>query len=165
MKNCADYSIEPFDMSGWHRRQRALYAHWRGLPRGGKRLPARAAFDPFEIPETLGWLWLVDVHRAPFRLRCRLFGTLLARAVHEDITGQWMDERPLSDPQRPTNAARLRATALDGRATHARTPPILKHGEIWSSVESLLLPFATDGETPDIVLGVTTYYRADGSAV
>lgn len=70
-----------------------------------------------------------------------------------------------SDPQRPLDATRLRLTAIDGLATWARTPPILHHGDIWSEVESLMVPFADDGEHPDILLGVSVYYRFDGSDV
>lgn len=161
----AEFSLEPFDTAAWHPRVRMFYAYWQGLPRGAGRLPARAAFDPFDIPKTLGWIWMHDIEREPFRLRCRLFGTRVAATVGVDITGQYLQSRPLSDPGRPLDETRLRATALDGCPTYARTLPILKHGDVWHAVESLMLPLADDGQTPDILLGISTYYRADGSAV
>ncbi|MFM7345434.1 MAG: PAS domain-containing protein [Tagaea sp.] len=160
-----NFVLEPFDTAGWHARQRAVYANWRALPRRRGPLPARADFDPFAVPEALGWMWLHEIERAPLRLRCRLFGTLLAKCVGVDITGEYLDMRPLSDAARPIDKARIAATALEGKPSWARTPPILKHGEIWSEVESLMLPFAADGTTPDMVLGVSTYYRADGEVV
>jgi len=160
-----EFSFEPFDTDAWHPRVRMFYACWQGLPRGAGRLPARAAFDPLDIPATLGWIWMHDIERAPFRLRCRLFGTRVAAAVGADITGQYLQSRPLSDPRRPLDDMRLRASALDGRPTYARTAPILKHGDVWQAVESLMLPFADDGHTPNILAGISTYYRADGSAV
>jgi hypothetical protein len=159
------YILEPFDVAAWHSRQRAVYAAWRALPRPRGPLPTRADFDPFEIPDALGWIWLHDIEREPFHLRCRLFGTLLARCVGVDITGEYLDTRPLAEPDRPLDLERLRATALDGKPTWARTRPILKHGELWSEVESLMLPLAADGRTPDVMLGVSTYYRSDGSVV
>ena len=106
-----------------------------------------------------------NIQRQPLRLRCRLFGTRLAAAVGVDIAGQYLDQRPLSDPQQPLDDARLRATAIDGLATWARRPPILRHGDTWSKVESLMLPLADGGEHPDMLLGVCVYFRADGSDV
>jgi hypothetical protein len=160
-----DFTVEPFDTELWHPRTRSVYAHWQGLPRPHGRLPVRAAFDAFAVPAALGWIWMHDIEREPFRLRCRLFGTRIAASVGVDITGQYLQDRPLSDPQRPLDATRLRLTAIDGLATWARTPPILHHGDIWSEVESLMVPFADDGEHPDILLGVSVYYRFDGSDV
>ena len=160
-----NYRLEPFDMSDWHARQRAVYEVWRALPRPRGPLPARGDFDPFAVPDALGWIWLHDIERDPFHLRCRLFGTRLAQCVGVDITGEYLDTRPLANPKRPLDFERLRATALDGKPTWARTPPLLKHGGVWHEVESLMLPFAADGRTPDVMLGVSTYYRADGEAV
>jgi hypothetical protein len=40
---------------------------------------------------------------------------------------------------------RLRAIAIYGTPTDARTAPVLRYRNIWQSVESLLLPFAADG--------------------
>jgi hypothetical protein len=159
------FSLEPFDTARWHARTRCVYEYWRSLERPQVRLPARAAFDAFEVPKALGWIWLNDIEREPFRLRCRLFGTRLAATVGVDITGQYLDQRPLSDPQRKLDYVRLRATAIDGLATWTRCPPILRHGDIWSEVESLMLPLANDGEHPDILLGVSVFYRFDGSDV
>ncbi|MFY7779934.1 MAG: PAS domain-containing protein [Tagaea sp.] len=161
----ADYRLEPFDTATWHARPRAVYAHWRGLPRTNGPLPARGSFDAFAVPGALGWLWLHDVERAPFRLRSRLFGSLLAQCVGTDITGEYLDARPLVDAGRPLDIDRLRASAIDGRPTWTRKGLELAHGQSWAEVESLILPFAADGHTPDMVLGVSTYYRSDGSVV
>lgn len=161
----AGYRIEPFATDAWHPRTRAVYDHWRGLPRPRGPLPARGSFDAFAIPGALGWLWLLDVERAPFRLRCRLFGSLLVQGIGADITGEYLDALPLADPRRPLDADRLRASALDGKPTWARTPPYLGLRQIWSEVECLILPLAADGRSPDVLLGVSTYYRHDGAAV
>ena len=160
-----DFTVEPFDTERWHPRTRCVYEYWCGLKPPHARLPARAAFDAFAVPAALGWIWMHDIERVPLRLHCRLFGTRLAAVVGVDITGQYLDQRPLSDPQRPLDETRLRKTAIDGVPTWARTPPILRHGDTWSEVESLMLPFAEDGEHPDILLGVSVYYRFDGSDV
>jgi hypothetical protein len=160
-----EFTLEPFDQTCWHQRQKAVYAAWCGLPRARGNIPARHDFDPFAVPEALGWIWLHDIRRSPLGFHCRLFGTLLANAVGVDIQGRWLEDTPLADPARPLDWARMRMTALDGRPSWARTRPILRPGDIWSEVESLLLPFASDGRTPDILMGVSTYYRRDGTPV
>jgi hypothetical protein len=159
------FTTEPFDTKAWHPRVRGVYEYWRQLQQPSGRLPAHTAFDPLKLPEASGWMWLHDIHTPPLRLQCRRFGADLAALVGVDITGQWLDLRPLADPQRPLDAARLHKTAIEGRATWARMPPLLRHGDVWAEVESLMLPLAQDGERPDIMLGVSVYYRADGSAL
>jgi hypothetical protein len=161
-----DFDVEPFlDLSRWNVRQRDVYATWRSLSRNGRRLPARSTFDPLAIPSALGWLWLHDVQREPLRFHCRLFGTEVAKATGIDITGRWLDDTPLADPSRPLDLERLRRTAIDGFPTWARTRSTFQAGDAWPTVESLIVPFASDGETPDIVMGVSTYYRTNGAVL
>jgi len=160
-----DWSVEPFDTSGWNDRLATLYAHWRALPRGGRRFPARAAFDPFDIPDALGALWLLDIERDPFRLRYRLVGTRIVAAVGEDATGRYLDELPNADPERPLDLSRFRLTADTGAATWARTRPHLLKAATWTEVENLVLPLAADGETPDILLCASVFYKANGDTV
>jgi hypothetical protein len=161
----APHAIEPFAPGTLHARLDALYRYWLALPRPAGPLPTRAAFDPFAVREAIGSIWMLDIQREPFRLRYRLQGTRIVDAVGRDETGRWLDELVVADRSRPVDAARLRESALDGLATHARTRPLLAAGSGWSAVESLMLPLAADGRTPDILLCASVYFGADGSAV
>lgn len=63
----------PLDRLAAHPHLRTLYETWRGKC-AGERLPAR--FEIFEVPKpVLPYLMLVDLERAPDRLRIRLAGT------------------------------------------------------------------------------------------
>src|SRR5271165_4367368 len=77
---------------GWHPLVQLAYEHWRSLhPATG--LPGRQHLDPFEIPRRLlSGIWLLDVQREPFRLRYRLAGTAIVRAIGREVTGQWLDD-------------------------------------------------------------------------
>jgi len=157
------WQTEPFSTQGWHPRLVALLECWRALPRGGKRLAPRAAFDAFQIPRMLGSLWLLDIERDPLRLRYRLFGTHIVLAIGADLTGTYLNDMPMSEAGRRTLFARLAVSTEGGLATHARAAPILKHSENWHEIETLMLPFADDGRTPDILLCGSIFYRLDGS--
>jgi hypothetical protein len=165
MSAAAPFDVEPFAPGAMHARLDALYRHWLALPRPAGPLPARADFDPFAVPEAVGSIWMLDIQREPFRLRYRLQGTRIVDAVGRDETGRWLDELVLADRSRPVDMARLRESALAGHATHARTRPLLAAGSGWSAVESVMLPLAADGRTPDILLCASVYFAADGSAV
>lgn len=156
------WQTEPFSMQDWNPRLVGLYDYWRSLPRAGRKLPPRAAFDAFAFPSMLGSLWLLDIEREPLRLRYRLFGTHIVLAIGSDVTGAYLDEMPMSEAGRATLFARM-AVSIDQRlATHARARPILNHSENWAEIETLILPFARDGETPDILLCGSIFYRLDG---
>lgn len=159
------WQAEPFSTQGWHPRLVELYGYWRALPRGGQKLAPRAAFDAFEVPRMLGSLWLLDIERDPLRLRYRLFGTHIALAIGSDLTGTYLNDVPMSEPGRKTLFARMAVSIDGGFATHARTAPILKHAEYWSEVEVLVMPFASDGRTPDMLLCGSIFYRLDGSVL
>jgi len=165
MSAAAPFAVEPFAPGVLHARLDALYRYWLALPRAAGPLPARADFDPFAVPEAVGSIWMLDVQREPFRLRYRLQGTRIVEAVGRDETGRWLDELVLADRSRPVDTARLRESAFGGRATHARTRPLLAAGSGWSAVESLVMQLAADGRTPDILLCASVYFAADGSAV
>ncbi len=156
------WQTEPFSTQDWNPRLVRLYDYWRVLPRQGRTLPPRAAFDAFDIPAMLGSLWLLDIEREPVRLRYRLFGTHIVLAIGSDVTGAYLDEMPMSEAGRATLFARMAVSIERGLATHARARPILNHGENWAEIETLILPLASDGETPDILLCGSIFYRLDG---
>jgi hypothetical protein len=158
-----DWQTSPTSTEGWEPRLAELYAFWLALPRAGKRLPPRNAFDPFEVPRMLGSMWMLDIEREPRRFRYRLFGTHIASAIGQDVTGQYLDRLPMSETHRATLFKRMEVSATGGLATRMRTAPIIRHAENWSEIETLILPFAADGESPDILLIGSIFYRLDGS--
>jgi hypothetical protein len=74
-----------------HQALRDLHAYW--LAKKGTRIaPPRSAIQPEEIVPLLPNLALVNVIGDPPRFRFRLFGTALAAAYGQDLTGKFFDE-------------------------------------------------------------------------
>jgi hypothetical protein len=72
-------------------RLRKLLAYWESKRRG-RRMPSRADIDPLDLREHMGNLVLIDVEHDPLRLRYRLIGTNITRAMNRDSTGKYYDE-------------------------------------------------------------------------
>jgi hypothetical protein len=157
------FELEPFDLDRLHPRIRALYEHWKALPReAGGELPARKSFDPMRVHRLLPGIWLLDVVRAPaFRLRFRLVGTKITTVMGFEPTGKWLDEaRPRA--LTPGYLDRYKATVETGRASWRRGPPIFDETPAWREIESICLPFAANGRDVDILMCKSVYYGADG---
>lgn len=137
--------------------------YWRSIRPAADRLPGRQHVDPDDLAELLPWLWLVDVQREPIRFRYRLVGTGHRAVVGADLTGKWIDEA-FADFPRMQGYADFLAVA-QGEARYCRRAPEFPVGEKYVSMERLLLPLARDGAAVDMMLGVTLYTRADGTAV
>jgi hypothetical protein len=67
-----------------------LDAYWRSK-RGGKDIPSWSDIDPGEMKRMLPCLFVVEIHRNPFRLYYRLVGTKAA-LFRGDLTGRFLDE-------------------------------------------------------------------------
>src|SRR5579872_2333958 len=74
-----------------HQSLRNLHAYWL-LKKGAAIAPPRTAIDPAEILPLLPNVALLDVIGHPPRFRFRLFGTALAAAYGQDVTGQFLDQ-------------------------------------------------------------------------
>jgi hypothetical protein len=157
--------LEPFDTSGWHKRLRELYDYWQQLPRIGGPLPGRPSFDPLAVPKVLPSIWLLDVEREPFRLRYRLVGTNAVRAMSDDPTGRYLDEVRPTTWKTPPVHDRLHQATFKGVATYAIMAPRMDLEAVWVKIESLILPFASDGTTVDILMGCSMFHRADGQVL
>jgi hypothetical protein len=146
-----------------HPRIVRLVDYWRGLAPGLGLLPARRHFDPMRVPELLPNLWLVDVVRGPpRRYRYRLVGNALIDAGAPIRPGLFIDEMDDRIDQQAAHAA------FDGvvdthRPDWRRGPPIIQHLKFISELERVLLPLAEDGQTVDVVLGMTVFYLLDGA--
>lgn len=130
-----------------------LFDYWCAIaPPGG--LPGRRHFDPLAIPDLLPRVWMLDVYRAPFRLRYRLCGTTLVESLGQDPTGRWLDE--IHDGARdPRYFDRYRHMVEAGVATWRRGRAHFRHDKSWMVLENLMLPFAADGRTVDLILALT----------
>lgn len=138
---------------------RALLDYWH-VKRGARRMPARRDIDPLEIKPHLGHICLIDVEHAPLRLRYRLIGDKITRAMGRDSTGRYYDEvyppdvlasflatfRWLVDQRRPLRSF--------GR-THYPDRNFYRY-------EILNMPLSDDDATVNMVLGKLTL-RLDAS--
>jgi len=128
-----------------------LLQDWDGW-RAGRSLPARSDFQPEALRYLLGHLFLLDIvpGESDMRFRYRLFGSAVTLYRGFDLTGQFLDRHPDAH-------FAARAHAAYRQAVQARLP-------LWANVrgitatgmsanfEGLILPLASDGETPDMVL-------------
>ena len=138
---------------------------WLSLAPGPGLLPARQQFDPAAVPELLPNLWLIDVlDQPPPRFRCRLIGGAMSKAGAKIRKGGYLDDPEVTIDV--DHVARvLGAVASTGRPDWSRGPPVLRHDKFVDSLERVLLPFATDGRTVDLIMGVTLFYTLDGREV
>ncbi len=68
-----------------------LLDYWNAK-RGTRAMPSRAEIVPTELGEHLANLVLIEVGHQPLRLRYRLIGTAITKAMECDNTGRYYDE-------------------------------------------------------------------------
>jgi|GEM_PF-1270996 len=127
-----------------------LLEDWRqrAVTRGA--LPRREDFSPEELRYMLGHVVLFDVVGQPARYRYRLYGSHFTFARDFDLTGKFIDEHPNPD-------FATRAIASLDHACRLRLP-IFGAGRIMQAdgrlhhIETLALPLAENGASPDVVL-------------
>jgi hypothetical protein len=148
------------DRSAWHPRCRDFHDYVQSITPAG-RLPSRAQFDPTRIPPLLPQLWIVEVERDPIRLRIRLVGTKVVDALRQDSTGRYFDDAfPQARPEEYFD--RYLFMILEKTATWRRGASLVDHTPAWSTVENVIMPFASDGDTVDRLYAYSVYYRASG---
>jgi hypothetical protein len=143
------------------RLEETLYGYWLDIHPGGDRLPGRQHFDPVELggrdAQLLQHLWLVDVERSPLRFRLRLVGSAVYMTSPFARAGHYIDE--FIDP---ASRAETLQTAF-GRLVESREPsfcrgrPHIASNRHAREMTRLSLPLASDGETVDVILNITTY--------
>mgnify|MGYP003675869888 CR=1 FL=1 len=146
---------------GWHPDIGAIYAYWDAIRPAPERLPARRHLDPAAIVRLLPDIWMLDVHRDPFRMRYRLVGTAVVAAHGRELTGQWFDEaHPNLGPE---YYKRYQDVVETHRPSWRRGPPFLdQRSRMLRIVENIVLPLAEDGATVDILLCLTRIYGDTG---
>ena len=133
-------------------RLRRFYEIWQGK-RDGTRLPKRADFDPLDLKEHLGRLFISE--RAPDGedFIYRLIGTEIVEAVGTDATGQRMGDVV----GKPTDDLVMFCAA--------ERQPLRHHGYlVWRKksymrFEAVMLPLADDGVTVDRLIGEMAFGR------
>ncbi len=137
------------------RQNAELLQYWMDK-RGEQMLPLRSDFNPMAIPKHLPYLIMLEPE-PDYRMRIRLFGTELARALGADITGG-----DLMELYRPEERAGLRAL-IDTVAPNKAVSVVLT---TWTTptgyqypTENLWLPLASDDGKVSRFLGSIRQYE------
>lgn len=141
-----------------------LFGYWLDIHPGGERLPGRQHFDPIDLgsrhPQLLQHLWLVDVEPAPRRFKLRLVGSAVYMTSPFARAGHFIDE--FIDPASRAETLQTSFTRL----VESRQPEF-RHGRPRASskrharpLTRLSLPLASDGETVDVIVNITTHTLA-----
>ncbi|MCG8546314.1 MAG: PAS domain-containing protein [Alphaproteobacteria bacterium] len=139
----------------WHPNIQMMMDHWLSLhPRGA--LPGRQHLEPLKIPQFLANIRLIEVHGPPYRFRVRLMGTALVEFCKRDHTGEWMDDLYPNFAASETYADYHRVIS-ERRAGWRRGTARLFEPVCDSTFERLILPFAKDGRTVDMLLIYTEF--------
>jgi hypothetical protein len=143
----------------WHPHCAAFTKYIEALATPG-RLPTRRMFEPTAIYRLLPHVWIVDVLRDPLRLAVRLAGTKVVEALGRDMTGlPFVDAFPGLDPAQ--DLERFAATIATWRGTWRRGRPFFHLGQAWAEIEDVVMPFAADGATVDMLYCCAVFYGYD----
>ena len=137
-----------------------FFDYWRSKATA-KRIPARADFDPVEIPELLPWIFLVDVlgDAGKRRIRCRLIGTAIVERTGRDVTGQYFDEGMFTPKTYEAVMAAYEPVIAQGVPTFfASRPDVLLNDALeYTPYTRVLCPLANDGKTVDMLAGLMAF--------
>lgn len=134
--------------------------YWQSK-RQGRPMPSRRDVNPAELRDVLPILQLYDLIDQGKTLGVRLLGTKIAQTLGEDPTGRTI-ARAAAD-----RVTRRLFAVVDRVIKHKR--PLIARAErtaiekaSFLQVESIYLPLAEDGHTPDTLLAATVFSDADG---
>lgn len=134
---------------------RAGAEHWYSI-HPDRGLPGRQHLDPIAIPKLLAHVRLVDVVGEPPRFRVRLTGTHVESHMGLARPGAWFDE--LFDDFGETETHEGFITAVRTRQPNWRRGLCeIKGDRAYTPVERIQLPFASDGETVDMIMVVVVF--------
>ena len=150
----------------WHRKIREIFDYWQSIRPDAGLLPGRQHFDPLSVPELLPNFRLIDVHRDPLRFRYRLVGTRVVEAHGYDMTGEWLDEAHLEFRSDTLLHREYIGVVDERRPSYRRGKPVFGiNADKYTEIERILLPFARDGVTVDILLAFTVFLDRHGHEV
>lgn len=123
------------------------------------RLPGRADIDPLDIPSLLPQVILLDVQRDPWDFRFRLIGTNVVHHLANDLTGTWMTSiEHMAPPSRIFSSCI--EVASTGKPSRSDIPYVGPHHH-FVRAEDVILPLASDGATPDMLLVFVEHFTKD----
>ncbi len=134
-----------------------LYDYWRSISPEGK-LPGRQHFDPVDVPLLLPNLWLIEVHREPLRFWRRLVGSKIEEFAGMNLTGGWVGDR-LSGARLSGVHSFLMDVVESGQPNWRRGKSLIRFEKDYAELERLYLPLASDGETVDMILAITVFFK------
>lgn len=126
-----------------------LYQEWESR-RGGRRMPARADFDPVDLKYALGYLSLIDVRRNPLRFRFRIHASNIAGRVGFDLTGKDVDA--IADVHYRKLVRAHYISVVEQRRPVVEFRDRVMTDNVCLHCEVLALPLADDGETVDRIM-------------
>jgi hypothetical protein len=137
----------------------SLFAFWEAL-RGNRAMPSRQEVDVAALKPWLGHLTLLAVIDGGRDYYVRVHGTNLREMLGRDLTGRYLkalpDEWVATWVAEYDEVVKTRAPSFT-----ARRPSVTKD---FMSIEKLMLPFSTDGNTVDMILyGVYPVGRRRGA--
>ncbi|HTV87981.1 MAG TPA: hypothetical protein VME41_03100 [Stellaceae bacterium] len=154
----------PDDRTAWHPLVARLYEYWLTV-KPSCRLPGRQHIVPEEIAPLWSRLVLFDVVQRPLRFRYCFCGSELVRAFGCEVTGRWLDEVHPQMMADPDPRDRFRFMATTGMPTWRRGRPHWVANPDHRTVESCVVPLATDGATVDKMLGITVAFDMNGREI
>ena len=121
------------------------------------QLPGRQHFDILDVPDLMGFLNLVEVHRnRRLRFRFRLHGTVQTEAAGRDVTGLFVEKAVIPEFVDRING-NMTAVVETRRPVYDRfRMPHPNRGYLDS--ERVYYPLASDGSTVDMILILNGYY-------
>ena len=136
---------------------KTLYDYWREIAPAG-RLPGRQHFDPIAFPQLLPNIWLIDVHRDPFRFWRRLVGTRIEEFAGRSLVNGWVADG--ADEKCRSNVHEiLTDVVVTGQPSWRRGKSTIRHEKEYAELERIYLPLAADGVTIDMILAMTLFNK------
>ena len=132
-----------------HPKLQRLLRYWNEK-RDDRPMPARGDIDPFDFPDLLPHVFLVDVSYDPLVFRFRLAGTEVNKLLGEEITGKTTEEIK-AERLRPV-LRKAYENVVRSRQPAAATRTYEGHNR-YLVYARLLLPLSADGEVIDMLLG------------
>ena len=125
--------------------------------RGDRVMPARADLDPMEMIPILPNVILIDVLRDPLDFRYRLIGTVVEEHMSAPYTGRRFSEFP-------GQRASSRIWTCSERVLSEKQPvrsdiPYIGPKSDFTTIEDIMMPLSSDGETVDVIFIVVEYIR------
>jgi hypothetical protein len=122
-------------------------------------LPGRQHFDPMASPQLLPNVWLIDVHRDPFRFWRRLVGSRIEEFAGRSLVNGWVADG-MDDENRQLGVHKnLVDVVMTGQPSWRRGKPMIRYEKGYSELERIYLPLAQDGETVDMILAMSLFYE------